>query len=145
MPRPKKRGFMYFPLDTDFFLDENVKLLRRSYGSTGVLTYINLMCKIYRNGYYYCFDDIEMLAADIAEEISNSQLKHTADTVQKCIRLLVLRGTLDRELFELGVLSGKDIQEQYIVSCARAKRISYPEEYSLVNTEKVLASNGMKA
>ena len=58
MPRPKKRGFMYFPLDTDFFLDENVKLLRRSYGSAGVLTYINLMCKIYRNGYYYCFDDI---------------------------------------------------------------------------------------
>jgi hypothetical protein len=122
MPRPYKIGLDYFPLDTDFFTNKKTKSLRRAHDSIGVLTYLNLMCRVYRNGYYYKFDDLEELSMDIAEEIASNQLRRVASSVTETINYLVGRGILDEGLFERGIISGVAMQEQYVRSAYAAKR-----------------------
>ena len=112
MPRPLKAGLDYFPLDTDFFTNKKIKNLRRAHGTIGVLTYLNLLCRVYKNGYYYQFDDLEELSMDIAEEIACAQLRATATSVAETINYLVGRGILAEGLFERGIISGVALQEQ---------------------------------
>ncbi len=122
MARPIKIGLDYFPLVCDFFTNKKVKALRRAHGLTGILTYINLLCRIYSNGYYYKFDDLEELSMDIAEEIASEQLKREATRVTATINYLVKQGTLDEALFEQGIISGEAMQEQYVQAAYKAKR-----------------------
>lgn len=133
MPRPPKVGLMYFPLDTDFFTNKKIKALRRSHGSVGILTYLNLLSRVYRNGYYYKFDDINELAMDIAEEIAYEQLRKTANSVAETISYLVGQGILDEGLFEQGVISGVALQEQYAESARKAKWIVKMDAYCLID------------
>lgn len=122
MPRPVKLGFDYFSLDTDFFENKTINALRRTHDSIGVLTYLNLLCRIYREGYYIKFDSLDELALDIAEEITSTQIRRVASQVAETILYLVGRGTLSEALFKRGCISGEKIQEQYVLSAYKAKR-----------------------
>lgn len=122
MGRNIKQGFGYFPLYTDFFTNKKIKNLRRAHGSIGVLTYLNLLSRVYKNGYYYKFDDLEELSMDIAEEIANVQLRATATSVTETINYLVGRGILAEGLFKQGIISGVALQEQYVIMAYKAKR-----------------------
>lgn len=141
MPRPFKVGLDYFPLDTDFFTNKKTKNLRRAHDSIGVLTYLNLMCRVYRNGYYYKFDDLEELSMDIAEEIASNQLRRVAASVTETINYLVGRGILDEGLFERGIISGVALQEQYAISAYKAKRKIEMDVHCLVDVNEVIAKN----
>ena len=122
MARPIKTGLDYFPLVCDIFTNKKIKALRRAHGQIGILTYINLLCRIYSNGYYYRFDDLEDLSMDIAEEIASEQISRVATRVTETINYLVKRGTLDEALFEQGIISGEAMQEQYVQAAYKAKR-----------------------
>ena len=37
MARPIKKGLEYFPMDTDFFADKKIRLLRGEFGAAGLL------------------------------------------------------------------------------------------------------------
>lgn len=141
MPRPKKRGFGYFPLDTDFFTNHKIKNLRRAHGAIGILTYINLMCKVYTKGYYFEFSDFDELCHDLAEEITTTQVERTARSVAETINYLVERGTLDEELFKRGVISGRAMQEQYVISAQKAKRKIDMDEHCLVDVLSIVRKN----
>lgn len=141
MPRPKKRGFGYFPLDTDFFANHKIKNLRRAHGAIGILTYINLMCKVYTKGYYFEFADFDELCHDLAEEITTTQVERTARSVAETINYLVERGTLDEGLFERGVISGRAMQEQYVISAYKAKRKIDMDEHCLVDVLSIVRKN----
>jgi hypothetical protein len=138
MPRPKKKGFEYFPLDTDLFSNRKVKNLRRAHGAVGILTYINLMCKVYKKGYFFEFNDIDELCNDIAEEITNTQVERTARAVAETINYLVGRGILSEGLFERGIISGEALQEQYVISAYKAKRKIEMDEHCLVDVLAVV-------
>lgn len=63
MARPVKAGLCYFPLDTDFLSDRKIQRLIQKYGSSGIATYVAILCEAYgTNGYYarytdeFCFD-----------------------------------------------------------------------------------------
>ena len=116
MPRPFKTGLDYFPLDTNFFENKKIKNLRRAHGPIGVLTYLNLLCRVYQNGYFYKFEDADELAMDIAEQIASEQIRRTATCVTETINYLVGRGILDEGLFKQGIISGVALQEQYVIS-----------------------------
>jgi hypothetical protein len=122
MGRKVKKGLDYFPLYHDFFTSKKIKALRRAHGSVGILTYLNLLCKVYDRGYFYRFDGIDELAMDIAEEIANAQLRATATGVTETINYLVGQGILDEGLFKRGIISGVALQEQYVISSYKAKR-----------------------
>ena len=141
MARPIKQGLDYFPIDVSFFHNKKTKNLRRAKGAIGVLTYINLMCRIYESGYYYRFDDLEELSMDIAEEITHEQLRSTSARVTETINYLVGRGALDEGLFKQGIISGVALQEQYAISAYKAKRKIEMDVHCLVDVNEVIAKN----
>lgn len=138
MGRDLKVGLDYFPVYHDFFQNKKIKALRRAHGPIGLLTYLNLLCRVYDNGYYYRFDSLEELAQDIAEEIASEQLRKVAARVTETIHYLVGHQILDEELFEQDVISGVAMQEQYIKSAYRAKRKIKMDTYLLVDVLVVL-------
>lgn len=141
MGRNIKQGFGYFPLYTDFFTNKKIKNLRRAHGSIGVLTYLNLLSRVYKNGYYYKFDDLEELSMDIAEEIANVRLRATATSVTETINYLVGRGILAEGLFKQGIISGVALQEQYVIMAYKAKRKIEMDVHCLVDVLQVIEKN----
>ena len=53
MARPNKTGIDYFPFDVDFFLNDKLQLIEGEFGMKGGYIAIRLLCKVYKNGYYY--------------------------------------------------------------------------------------------
>lgn len=141
MPRPKKEGLVYFPLDVNFFENDKIEDLRWTCGSLGILTYINLLCRMYSNRYFIEFSDRSVLERSIARDIACDQLKKTMLRVHETINYLVNQGTLDRCLFEQGVISGRMAQEQYILSAAKARWEIKMDVYRLVDVLEVLQKN----
>ncbi len=89
MARPKKEGLDYFPMDTDIFSDEKVRILKARYGTDGIALYLYVLCRIYRNGYYTRYDeDFEYVAA---EELQMSVAK-----VQQIMTYLFSRSLLTK-------------------------------------------------
>jgi hypothetical protein len=143
MPRPIKEGLDYFPLVVDFFSNKKIKNLRRAHGPIGALTYLNLLCRVYRGGYFYRFESLEELAMDIAEEIASEQIRRTATSVAETINYLVGRGILDEGLFKKGIISGVALQEQYVISAYKAKRKIKMDVHCLVDVSEVIEKNGV--
>lgn len=142
MGRKPKRGLDYFPLYHDFFTNKKTQALRRAHSHVGILTYLNILCRVYDNGYYYRFDDFDELCMDIAEEIANEQLRRTATGVAETINYLVGRGILDEGLFKRGVISGVALQEQYVTSSYKAKRKIEMDVYCLLPKSEEAADVG---
>lgn len=141
MPRPKKEGFAYFPLDTDFFSNRKIKNLRRVHGTIGILTYINLMCRVYAKGYYIEFTDIDELSYDIAEEITDVHVARTSASVTATINYLVLHGILNKDCFERGIISSEALQEQFVLSAQKTKRKIEMDAHCLVDVLSILRKN----
>lgn len=122
MARPTKQGFDYFPLDVGFFRNKKINALRRAFGSLGILTYVNLLCRVYEQGFAYRFESVNSLAEDIAEDVGNGQLKRTTTQIAEIINYLVRYQMLDERLFQQNLISSVQIQEQYTEMAVVAKR-----------------------
>ena len=143
MPRPIKQGLDYFPIDVDFFQNKKIKNLRRDKGELGLITYLNILCKIYRNGYFFSFDDLRELSMDIAEEITNEQLRAKSSRITEIINYLIEHGILDVGLFEQGIISGESMQEQYVLATKAAKRKPKMDVHLLVDVSEVIQKNAV--
>ena len=107
MARPKKDGLSYFPLDVDFFEDPKVKILRARYGRDGIVFYIYLLCKIYKQGYYIQVDD------DF-EYIISDDLKMDQNKAKQVLNFLLSRSLFDNTLFQSDkVLTSAGIQRRF--------------------------------
>lgn len=116
MARPQKDGLDYFPLDTEFFNDKDIRILRSRYGSGGVLLYIYLLCEIYRNGYYVVADDdfISITADDV---------NMSCEQITQIISFLLKRSLFDDTLFKSDtVLTAKSVQKRYQEVCKNRRR-----------------------
>ena len=140
MARPQKSNLDYFPLDCGFFSDKKIKSLRRKFGALGIAVYLNLLCKVYggSKGYYLEFKDLETLAYDIVEEITNSQVSKFARQAVECIYYCSDVGLIDKELLEQGIITSSSIQRQYSLSTAQAKRKAVIKEFCLVRQAEFL-------
>ena len=138
MSRDVKVGLDYFPIYHDFFVSKKIKALRRAHGTIGIATYLNILCRVYDNGYYYKFDNIKDLAMDIAEDIANEQLRKVATCVTKSIHYLVEQQILAEEFFKQDVITGVAMQEQYVKSAYKAKRKIKMGSYLLIDVHKTI-------
>lgn len=152
MARPMETALSYFPLDCDFFTNKKVKALKRKHGTVGLVAYLDILCKVYANGYYYKFgdskDDIEQLAYDIAEEIANTSLAKVASRVIESINYMADNNLLDMQSLGIGVLTSLKIQEQYILTTSRFRHKAQLKEYSLIPVSTVAEKqneNGVNA
>lgn len=139
MGRSLKPGFEFFPLDCGFFDNDKIKALRRAHGEVGILTYLNLLTRIYRtNGYYYKCTDLDALAEDIAEQLTNDRIRRKTACVRETINYLIGHEILDRGLAERGIISGNAMQVQYVVMAYKAKRKIQMDVHRLVDVDLVI-------
>lgn len=108
MARSLKSGFDYFPLDTDFFSDRKIKILRARYGADGITVYLYLLCEIYKSGFFVKYDsDFEYIIAD--------DLNMSADKIKQIISFLCERSLLDSTLLTSDtVMTSCGIQKRYL-------------------------------
>ena len=144
--RPIKEGYDFFPLDCTFFENDKVKALRRALGEVGILTYLNILTRIYKtHGYYYTCTSLDSLAQDIAEQISNDRIKRKTACVRETINYLIGHEILDRGLAERGIISGIAMQEKYIEMTCRARRKLSMDVYVLVDVPLVIQKIGISS
>lgn len=130
MARPQKSGVDYFPMDTDFFGDKKIKLLKAEFGARGLMIVLSTFCRVYStNGYYASFDRDDALL--IAEELGDGI---TPELVREVVQGSVKRSLFDEGVFnQFGVLTSPGIQRRYIRAAAKRDDIPFFEEYWLLD------------
>jgi len=107
MARPISDGSRYFPLDTDIFNDNKIRILRANYGADGFTFYIYLVCQIYKEHYFLKADDdlIDLFASD---------LNMSVEKISLMLNFLLRRSLFDNKLFKSDkVLTSAGIQKRY--------------------------------
>lgn len=138
MARPIKNGLLYFPLDTDFFQDKKIKVLKGRYGSNGICVYLYLLCEIYKSGYYITLDDDLVLCL-------SGDLNISEDLTRQIISFLLGRSLLTEINVSTlaksdAVLTAKSIQRRYQEAMKGLKRdIAVKAEYWILNENETLS------
>ena len=117
LARPRKDGLDYFPLDVDLFEDDKIKILKARYGADGIILYLYLLCRIYRQGYY-------MQVNEDFEYIISEDLKMSPDKVKQVLTFLLSRSLFDHTLSQSdAVLTSAGIQKRFQLAVKeRAKK-----------------------
>jgi hypothetical protein len=127
--RKTKPGLDYFPMDVDFFEDEKIELISSEFGPKGENITLRLLCKVYRNGYYYQWDKDQSLL--FAKRVGNGV---TGALVDEVVQGLIKRSFFDKGVFDsFAVLTSKGIQTRYIDAKERAKEVVFFKEYQLID------------
>ena len=133
MARPNKTGIDYFPFDVDFFLNDKLQLIEGEFGMKGGYITIRLLCKIYKNGYYYKWgaDECLLFTKNMGVE---SVSKNNVDEV---VKGLLRRGFFDETVFKsFNVLTSKGIQRRYLQATAERKEVEINKDYWLIELPK---------
>lgn len=133
MARTNKIGIYYFPFDVDFFDDDKIKLIESEFGMKGGYVAVRLLCKIYKEGYYYKWgtDECLLFSKSLGVEGVSKGL------LDEIISGLIRRCFLDKECFDkFGILTSKGIQERYFEATKRYKQVNVIREYILVDNIK---------
>ena len=134
MPRPKKNGLEYFPLDVDFFNDIKVRRIKKDCGASSISVLLCLLCNIYRDdGYYIGWN--EDVGFVIAETIGV-----TEGAVHEIIIKATNVGFFNKNLFvKYQILTSRGIQKRYenIVKILNRKQNNILSNYNLlINSEE---------
>ena len=132
MARPNKTGIDYFPFDVDFFQDDKIEFVTARFDEKGELITIKLLCLIFKNGYYYKWnEDTALLFSKRAGRNCSPALAN--DVVNE----LVKRGFFDRSIFNsFGVLTSKGIQKRFIQAISERKEVEIISDYWLIDVPK---------
>lgn len=129
MARPNKTGLDYFPLDVDFHDDDKVALLTAEFNVMAEAIMIRLLCKIYKNGYYYAWgDDERLLFCRWAGGVFVPN--QVEEVVKGCLR----RSFFDKGVFEaFGILTSVGIQKRFLQASQERKSIDIIADYWLLD------------
>lgn len=130
MARLNKVGIDYFPFNVDFFEDDKIQLIESEFGVKGGYIAIRLLCKIYKEGYYYKWgaDECLLFTRSLGAEGVSKNL------VENIIDRLATREFVNQTLLkQYGILTSRGIQERYFEATKRYKVVNAIEEYLLVN------------
>lgn len=108
MARPIRMGLGYFPLDTDFLDDRKMQRLSQKYGCHGVMTYVTILCEIYKtHGYYIPYSD------DLCFDIGFT-LHLDEELIRECIGFCTEIHLFDKDLLiAKQVLTSRGIQMRF--------------------------------
>lgn len=132
MARPQKLGLDYFPLDVDIDQDDKIQLVEALHGATGFAVVIKLMMRVYKEGYYYDWTEMEQL---LFSRRVNVDINLLNDIVNDCIKY----GLFNKDLYEkYRILSSHGIQERYFEASKRRKKITVVNQYLLIEESKIV-------
>ncbi len=130
MARPQKARLDYFPLDVDIFEDDKVALISSEFGAIGESILIRLLCKIYKNGYYYRWggDECLLFCKWAGGIFVQNQVE---EVLMGCLR----RSIFDKRVFEMfSILTSTGIQKRYIQATNERKGIEIIPDIWLIET-----------
>lgn len=132
MGRSKKYAVDDLPVTARFLRGDNKKmlLLRQKYPYLADIVYLQIMRLVFEQGYYYKFDDIEILCAEIRAIYGSAFAK--LKKIETVITELVNLGLFDAELFAKNVITSKEFQQHYLKAVKR-RLISINENYWLLD------------
>lgn len=109
MPRPKKENLDYFPLDSDFFTDSKIKILKAKFGADGIAVYLYILCEIYRDKGYYveCDEDFVLVMSDYFRFSENKTMQILEYLFS---RSLLVKSKLSESVT---VITAKSVQRRY--------------------------------
>lgn len=126
-----KPGLNYFQIDIDFFDDPKVLLLEEKYGTKGTRILLQVLCMIYRNGYYLEYNNDTPVV--LAKRVGNGI---TSALVSEVIDALIKFRFFDEVKFQSGVLTSKGIQKRWLSIMKNLKRIDrIKREHLLINED----------
>ncbi len=109
MPRPKKENLDYFPLDSDFFTDSKIKILKAKFGADGIAVYLYILCEIYRDKGYYveCDEDFVLVMSDY--------FRFSENKTMQILEYLFSRSLLVKSILSesVTVITAKSVQRRY--------------------------------
>ena len=126
MSRLAERGLDYTYLDVNIITDRKIRRLRRLVDKHAPHIYIDLLCVIFKEGYYIQWNEDAIL--DIADLTGYEE-----DYITKVVDACFEAGLLSKEMYEEHhILTSSGIQKQYNFVCQKLKRKSKVEEFSLL-------------
>ena len=125
MPRIKKRGLDYFPLNTDFIYNRLVRRIMKREGDAALSVLIEVLSYIYSGeGYYVRADNL------FYEDLSSNLYEKSSEDVKRIVALAVEYGVFDTGLFSrYGILTSAEIQQQYCFSTKRRKNLCLEPDF----------------
>lgn len=137
MGRHVKFGLDYFLFDPCLFQDVKMRKLLRTFGSDGPLTYLFILCDIYKNCYFVEYSDDYVF--DLADRINISYQR-----LNKIIKKMVDFELYEKEIFlQNKVLTSPIIQLRYLAGKEKMdKKILLQMPYRLVNINNILDLKG---
>lgn len=137
MARTTKKGLDYFPMNVDFFEDDKIQLIESEFGLKGSYIAIRLLCKIYKEDYYYQWGDDQCLL--FSKTIGNGIVP---SLVNEVVNGLIKRGIFNKAVFDsFRILTSKGIQNRYFDAVIRYKKVCVFSEYLLVDVSRMINVN----
>ncbi|MDR1913379.1 MAG: DUF4373 domain-containing protein [Clostridiales bacterium] len=135
MARKGKVGIDYFPFDTDFFGNDKIQLIEGEFGMSGGYIAVRLLCKIYKEGYFYKWGADECLIFKKSLGIEGV----STSLINEVVNGLVRRGFFDKTVFtQFGILTSRGIQNRYFEAVRRYKSVPVFREFLLVDVSKMI-------
>lgn len=133
MARPIKDGVDYFPIDTDFYIDDKVRLLRSEFGAKGMYLLNYILCEIYKkSGYFMKWDESKCYLVSDGAGCGCSPT-FVDEFIKGCVRCQFF----DERVFEAyGVITSAGIQRRYIRMVLNRDYITFFEEYFLLDVNE---------
>lgn len=123
-----KQGIDYYPEQCNY--SNNERLIHAKFGLAGLGLMSVILKNIYAEHGYYCEWD-----EDTRLLFSSNWASRDGDFVSECVSAMIERKIFDKGMYEkYGILTSKEIQENYITITRKRKENTLKEEYLL--TEK---------
>ena len=129
----KKIGLDYFSVDTDIFSDEKMQYITAKFGVKGEAIIFRLMARIYRQGYYYQWNEDQCLLLSMSTGGSA-----TAELIQDVVEEAAKRSFFDQVMLnDYGILTSRRIQTHYLFSTRRRKVVDIMSTFMMVDEQDV--------
>lgn len=133
MGRTNQTGLSFFSFDVDFFEDDKIMLIEDEFGTRGIYVLIRLLCRIYKDGYYYKFGDDEcrLFSRKLGIDEINKEF------IDKVVECAIRRGFFSKQMFDQhGILTSHGIQNRYLEATRRFKEVVMNNDYLLIPAPK---------
>lgn len=123
-------GINYFPIQTTFFEGNTQELLEAKYGIKGSYLMMQLLCKIYKDGYYLQWGEEQnmIFAHKLGREFTEKE-------VSDMVNLLLEKNFFDKQSYERHhILTSESIQRIWTEATTRRKRDLTKLPYLLIDT-----------
>jgi phosphotransferase system IIB component len=129
MARPQKQGLDYFALDVN--MGDEAELIEAEHGMAGFAVLIKMFQKIYREGYFYEWNEKNQLLFSSRTCIDKNKIINIIDD---CIKWEIFDGNL---YDKYKILTSKRIQEQYVAAVYKRVNVEMVKDYILIDINDI--------